>query len=174
MQDPGRPVAELSGVRGLVNAQLGLHANVPPKPLLWKAGGHPAGPPSAGLAEAAAQLQALCAAATAGNADPAAVAQLIARMQGPAAAADMSDEGALDEAGMRRMAEEKAFIISAALSADWGLRAALTEGLRALHGGRGAPRRPQGLPGAAAGVAGRGCCAGAGCGRDRAADAGQG
>ena len=69
-----------------------MAAAAPPKPLLWKAAGHPASPASAALWEAGQQLRRLCAAAAAaapqGAGGGAAVAQLVAECAQDAGEAD--------------------------------------------------------------------------------------
>ncbi len=136
------PDAQLSGIRGQMSTALGLQQAAPPKPLLWKAAGHPANPPTQALWEAAMQLHRLCDAATAGSGSgegegsssrAATLVQLVAhaqRVSGDAnsdmhAVADASADG---EAARQLAASRAVEVVAAALPADWSLRQALLEG----------------------------------------------
>lgn len=129
----GLPDIQLSGMRSQVSAALGLQAGAPPKPLLWKAAGHPASPPSQELWEAAERLQRLCAAAAASSiSQNTAVVQLVARaLQGLTdAGMHAAGEAASEEEAVRQLAESRAAaVVAAALPADWELRRALQEGV---------------------------------------------
>ncbi len=133
--------AALRDAAGRMDAALGLAAGPPAKPYLWKFAGHPEPPPTAALAAAAARLAALAdltraephrweaddaAAHPDLDASPAArlAAAGVALPEG--APPQLSDPGAACDGAMQ--GHEAALAAVAAVSADWGLRAALLEG----------------------------------------------
>lgn len=128
-----REAERLAGIVDQVNGGLGMQSGPPPKPLLWRGGGHPSNPPSLELWNASRQLHLLCnaarAPATGDFGDNAAAAQLVSRTH-----AGML-EGGEEEHGMQtgpdsepRVSRETVAAVAAALSSDWGLRRALLEG----------------------------------------------
>ena len=137
--------APLRSAAGRMDRALGLDAGLPAKPYLWRAGGHPVPPPTRALCGAAARLAALAELTRArtgewGPADPSDPSSAWEPRPDPAsrlAAAGIElPHGALQLAeAAEAVAEEvpahesPATAAAAALSADWGLRQALLEGL---------------------------------------------
>lgn len=126
-----REAERLSAVVEQVNAGLGLQCGTPPKPLLWRLGGHPRSPPSLELWHASSQLQLLCDATrlppSGDYSDSASVAQLISRLRASRPKAD-EDMNAVGPGGEQQVSKGKVAAVAAALSSDWGLRRALLEG----------------------------------------------
>ncbi len=126
-----REAERLSAVVEQVNTGLRLQGGPPPKPLLWRLGGHPRSPPSLELWRAASQLQLLCDATrltpSGDFADSASVARLICRMRAGRLEGD-EDTSAVGPDGEREASKDEVAAVAAALSSDWGLRRALLEG----------------------------------------------
>lgn len=126
-----REAERLSAVVEQVNTGLGLQGGPPPKPLLWRLGGHPRSPPSLDLWHAASQLQLLCDATrlppSGDFGDSATVAGLISRMRAGRLEGD-EDMHAVGPDGERDASKDELAAVAAALSSDWGLRRALLEG----------------------------------------------
>ena len=121
----------LAGIVDQVNRGLGLNSGPPPKPLLWRHGGHPSNPPSLELWNASRQLRLLCDAARAPASgsfgDSSAAAQLISQTN--FLKEEESDDMQIGPDGERRASRERVAAVAAALSSDWGLRRALLEGM---------------------------------------------
>lgn len=137
--------APLRDAASRMDRSLGLDVGPPAKPYLWRVGGHPVPPPTHALCSAAARLAALAELTRArpsewGPADPANPSPTWEPRPNPAArlaavGIELPD-GALQlthaaEAMTEEVAarESPAAAAAAALSADWGLRQALLEGL---------------------------------------------
>lgn len=128
-----RETERLAGVVDRVNSGLGLQGGPPPKPLLWRLGGHPSNPPSVQLWEASQQLQLFCdatrAPASGSFADSPAAEQLISRLLARKADAATPENMQIDADGEPQVSREGVAAVAGALSADWGLRRALLEGM---------------------------------------------
>jgi hypothetical protein len=120
-------VQRLAVVVDQVNQALGLQQGSPPEPLLWLMGGHPPGAPSLDLWEAGRRLEALCETAMAAGVTSQASRDLIQAV----AAERLSGNIGMGQhpQGCQLVGEEEVSAVTLMLSADWGLRRALLEGL---------------------------------------------